>query len=87
VVNVAYTHEIIVKSVCWRDLVFTMPIGFINYASQFYLILQKLMGWMACPYRKLCPAVLVVQATEDRYRSDTPGPLDGAGEGSVFLQR
>ena len=40
-----------------------------------------------CAYRKLCPAVLMVQATEDRCRSETPGPFDGAGEGSVFLQR
>jgi hypothetical protein len=40
-----------------------------------------------CPYRKLCPAVLMVQATEDRYRSDAPDPLDGAEGGSVLPQR
>src|SRR5689334_22097218 len=42
---------------------------------------------LPCAYRKLCPAVLMVQATEDRHRRDTPGPLDGAGKGSVLPQR
>jgi hypothetical protein len=32
----------------------------------------------ACAYRNLCPAVLMVQATEDRHRSDSSNPLDGA---------
>jgi hypothetical protein len=37
-----------------------------------------------CAYRKLFAAVLMVQATEDRNRSDTSGSLDGAGEGAVL---
>jgi len=40
-----------------------------------------------CLSETMCPAVLMAQATEDRYRSDSSNPLDGAGEGSVLLQR
>jgi hypothetical protein len=46
----------------------------------------------ACPYRKLCPAVLMVQATEDRYhrgsvskRCVRPARLSGGSE--HLLQR
>ena len=35
-------------------------------------------GLHSCPYRKLCPAVLMVQATEDGCRSDSRGARDRA---------
>src|SRR5260370_41011717 len=40
-----------------------------------------------CPYQKLRPTVLVVQATEDGHRNDPPGPVDRSMDWGVFVQR
>jgi hypothetical protein len=46
----------------------------------------------ACPYRKLCPAVLMVQATEDRYHRGSVSkrcvrPARWSGGSEHLLQR
>ena len=40
-----------------------------------------------CPYQKLRPTVLVVQATEDGHRNDPPDLVDRSMDWSVFVQR
>src|SRR5258707_13891552 len=40
-----------------------------------------------CPYQKLRPTVLVVQATEDGHRNDPPDPVDRSMDWGVFVQR
>ena len=40
-----------------------------------------------CPYQKLRPTVLVVQATEDAHWNDPPDPVDRSMDWGVFVQR
>src|ERR1700746_1668168 len=40
-----------------------------------------------CPYQKLRPTVLVVQATEDAHWHDPPDPVDRSMDWGVFVQR
>jgi hypothetical protein len=40
----------------------------------------------SCSYRKLCPAVLVMQTTEHRLRNDRAEPLDRPTAWPVFAQ-
>ena len=40
-----------------------------------------------CPYQKLRPTVLVVQATEDAHWNDPPEPVDRSMNWGVFIQR
>src|SRR4030081_1456116 len=40
-----------------------------------------------CPYQKLHPTVLVVQATEDGHRNDPPDPVDRSMDWGVFVER
>jgi hypothetical protein len=52
-----------------------------------YMPTGTMTNQVGCPYQKLRPTVLVVQATEDGHRNDPPDTVDRSMDWSVFVQR
>ena len=65
-----------------RLIVQTQP----RYALSPPQLFECELGNLRCAYRKSDPAILMVQAAQDRAADDIPGPLNAAMDGGILVQ-